>query len=265
MGININLKVGYDEDTANINASGTIIEPINNQNKIAFGLTDKVISDYIDKYRKPKMFFNLFKTDNVITTLEVKDAEIITITSEPIIVKTQSFVNNSSSTGTFNVAISDSVSNTMSNNWSTGGTLSIGQKISYGLGFIGKGETSISYSQSWGIGGSSSVQTTVGSSSGVSVTLNPQESVVAQLSASKGTLKANVNYNAFVSGYIEYIDSFPSPIYNGVYRIDVNEILNALGLKNSIESSEVIEAGYYSSSEIILSDNTGKQLSTHYF
>src|SRR5690606_17389442 len=84
--------------------------------------------------------------------LIVQSAEILGITSEPVIVKRQEVSNNSKQTGIFNVGVSDSVDNTTSSNWNTGGELTIAQKVSYGVKFLGtgaEGETSLSYSQSW--------------------------------------------------------------------------------------------------------------------
>ena len=95
--------------------------------------------------------------------MSITSAEILGITSEPVILKTQEFDNSSSVEATFNVSISDSVSETATSTWSTCGTFTIGQKVSGFLGSSVGGETSLSYSQSWGIGGSESKTVTVGS------------------------------------------------------------------------------------------------------
>ncbi len=120
-----------------------------------------------------------------------------------MILKTQKFDNSSSVEATFNVSISDSVSQTATSTWSTGGTFTIGQSISYEIGFLGSsvgGETSLSYSQSWGIGGSQSKTVTVGSNSGIQVTLKPRQKVIAELTASRGVMTVRVRYNARLSG-----------------------------------------------------------------
>lgn len=259
MGIDINLKVGYDEATAQISTSGNIVQTANSDDLKKAGVTPNNIKKYImEKYKMPSVN-PLIVQNNALAHIDVQDSKILQITSEPIIVKTQKFINNSSSTGVFNVSIKDTVTNTMSNSWSTGGTLTVSQKITYGLGFIGSGETQISYSQSWGIGGSSSTQYTVGSDSGVSVTIEPGKGVLAQLSASRGVLKAQVDYNAYFSGTFKVIDPFLIPIER---EIDIKDFLEFNNLNNSIKSSETLEAGYYSSSEIILSDLDGNAFAT---
>ena len=117
-----------------------------------------------------------------------------------MILKTQKFDNSSSVEATFNVSISDSVSETATSTWSTGGTFTIGQKVSGFLGSSVGGETSLSYSQSWGIGGSQSKTVTVGSNSGIQVTLKPRQKVIAELTASRGVMTVRVRYNARLSG-----------------------------------------------------------------
>lgn len=265
MGIDISLKAGENTNSSSINASGKIIEPINDTNKKAFGIDNKALINLVNKYNKFTQPFMLFDYKDVVTTLEVTGAEILGITSQPIIVKTQEFVNNSDVTGTFNVAITDSVSDTASNNWSTGGTLTFTQKISYGMGFIGKGETSISYSQSWGIGGSHSVQYTIGSNSGVTVTLDPGQSILAELSASRGVLKAKVYYNAYIDGTLHVIYGMPTfPPFNLNPNIPIKNLMSFGGLNNSVPSSEIIEVGYYSNSKIELKRNNGQLVSTYF-
>lgn len=199
--------------------------------------------------------------------LVVQSAEILGITSEPVIVKTQEFKNSSSQKGTFNVAISESVNNTTSSNWSTGGTLTIGQKFSYGVKFLGagaEGETSISYSQSWGIGGQESKSITVGSTSGVSVELDPGESVIAELSASRGVMKVRIRYNAYLIGSsaVNY-----NPTYKGhhFWSLGIGGIMSSGGVSNSIKSTEDIEIGYYSNSKIELKDKVSGNLKETHF
>lgn len=265
MGIEISLKAGEDSTSSSINATGKIIEPINDTNKKTFGIDNRNMINLVNNYNNFPQPTMLFDYRDVVTTLEVTKAEILGITSQPIIVKTQEFINNSDITGTFNVAITDSVSDTASNNWSTGGTLAFTQKINYGMGFIGKGETSISYSQSWGIGGSHSIQYTIGSNSGVTVSLEPGQSVTAELSASRGTLKAKVYYNAYVDGILHVIYGMPLfPPYNLNTNIPIKDLMVSGRLKNNIPSSEIIEVGYYSNSKVELKRNNGQHITTYF-
>ncbi len=62
-------------------------------------------------------------------------ADVLGITSEPVILKTQVFDNSSSA---YSVSISDSVMNTTASSWSTGG-FTVGQKINYDITFLGAG------------------------------------------------------------------------------------------------------------------------------
>lgn len=275
MGISISVVAGQDESASSVNASGTVQHVITDEERTTFHLGDKQLKDAVKAYfgkrpndaylHSPTPWHDLYKTYNwpqVQMVLVVKSAEILGITSEPVIVKTQEFVNSSSQKGTFNVGISESVNNTTSSNWSTGGTLSIGQKFSYSVKFFGEGaegETSLSYSQSWGVGGQESKSITVGSTSGVSVELEPGESVLAELSASRGVMKVRIRYNAYLIGStaINY-----NPTYKGhhFYSLGIGGVMSKGGISNSVMSTEDIEIGYYSNSKIELKDKVTKAL-----
>lgn len=264
MGIDISLKVGLNGESSTISASGNIIEKINDNNIKAFGLDrDSVTKIVTQNYKEFNPLLGpplIIQYDNVNTNIDVIDADILGITSQPIIVKTQEFVNNSDVEGTFNVSITDSVSNTSTNTWNTGGSITITQKISYGLIFGASGETSMSYTQSWGIGGSESRTYTIGSTSGVTAKLQPGQAIVAQLSASRGVLKAQINYNASCSGELVYIG------FSGmVEKIPVSKLIQLGNLSNSIKSSEIMEVGYYSNSKVELRKKENNQLISSYY
>lgn len=267
MGINVYLKAGKDTSDSVVMADGQIIEPINQANIDAFGIQSGRLSAMATSVYAPLLQPIFFNYQDITTTLEVTGAEILGITSEPIIVKTQEFYNSSSVPGTFNVAISDTVSDTVTNSWNTGGSLTISQKIEYGLDFIlsGKGETSITYTQSWGVGGSTSRQYTVGSNSGVTVVLEPGQKVVAELSASRGILRAQVNYNAYISGSFGLnLPTYIPKLGGYVSSIPAQKLMSDFGIPNGVPSSEIIEVGYYSNSRVEISDIQGKTLATHF-
>lgn len=279
MGISISIVAGQDKSASSVNASGSVQHVITDEERTTFKLGDKQLKDAVKKYfgkspndaylHSPTPWGDLYKKyswPQVQMVLVVQSAEILGITSEPVIVKTQDFTNNSSKKGTFNVAISESLNNTTSSNWSTGGTLTIGQKFSYGVKFLGagaEGETSLSYSQSWGIGGQESKSITVGSTSGVSVELDPGESVVAELSASRGVMKVRIRYNAYLIGNtaVNYNPTYKSHHF---WSLGIGGVMSKSGISNSIQSTEDIEIGYYSNSKIELKNKvSGKLKASH--
>lgn len=272
MGIDVQVVAGPDGKSSSVKATGSIQHIITDEERNTFGLSDSALKNAVAAYfgkapndaylHSPTPWDDLYKVygwQQVSTVLVPESAEILGMTSEPVIVKTQEFSNVSSKSGTFNVAISEQVSNTSTSTWSTGGTLSIGQKITYGIDFIveGKGETSLSYSQSWNVGGTHSKTITVGSTSGVSVVLDPGEAVIASLSASRGALKVRIRYNAYLIGStaVNY-----NPSYKGhhFWSLPIGAVMAAGGISNSVKSTEDMSIGYYSNSKIELKDkNTG--------
>ena len=183
-------------------------------------------------------------------------AEIISFTSEPVIVKQQTFINSSSQTGVFECAISEEVSETSTNSWSTGGAFTASQMIEYKIGFLGTGgggETTMEYTQSWGKSGENSTTTTVGQTSGVKVTLEPGESVIASLSASRGVMNIKIRYQSVLTGRtaVNY-----NPTYQGhhFWGLWLPSVMSEASVSNKIFSEETIKVDYYSNGEIKLLD-----------
>ncbi|MEY8248729.1 MAG: hypothetical protein RPT11_10130 [Bermanella sp.] len=277
MGIQINIIAGRDKGSSSVTASGTFQHVITDEEKTSFKIGDSQLKDAINVYfgKRPNDAYlksdtpwgDLYKTyswPQVQMVFVVQSAEILEITSEPTIVKTQEFSNNSSNTGNFNVAISESVNNTASSSWTKGNKVTLGQKFEYGVSFLGtgaKGETSMSYEHSWGEGGEESKSVTVGSTSSVSVTLEPGEAILAELSASRGVMKVRIRYNAYLIGNtaINY-----NPTYKGhhFWSLGISSVMKSGSISNSIQSTEDIEIGYYSDSKIELKDKVSKRLKT---
>lgn len=268
MGININIVAGADAASSRVNASGSIEHIITSAERKTFSLSDSQLKSAVEAYfgRRPNDAFlhsptpwnDLYKRygwSQVRTVLAVRKAEIIDLTSEPIITKTQEFENTSSKRATFNVAINDEVSNTVSTSWNTGGTLTVGQEIEVGVDFIvsTKSRTSISYSQSWGIGGEKSKTITIGSNSGLSVDLDPGEAVVAELSASRGVLRVRVTYVATLQGYTA-VNYNPKWKDHHFWALNINRVMAAGGISNSVVSTQDFEVGYYSNAKVTLRD-----------
>lgn len=287
MSFSIRIVAGHDKKVSHVVATGSEQCIITDEDKGAFRLGDKHLKEAVRAYfgkkpndaylHSPTPWGDLYKKqgwEQVKMVMEAKHAEILEVDSEPVILSKKELKNDSSEKATFDASISDSVTNTVSSSWSTGGNLTIGNRISYGVSLdvkpwgVGGGahaenELSISYSQSWGIGGQTSKETTMGSSSGVSVTLDPGETVLAVLSASRGVMKVRVEYTAHLIGQtaVNY-----NPKYKGhhFYALPIVRVMRSAGISNSISSSEIIEINYYSDGKVELRDKeTNKLKATH--
>lgn len=268
MGIDISIVAGLDKSTSSVSASGSVQHVITKDEQLTFRLMDKQLKEAVKAYfgkspndaylHSPTPWGDLYKTyywEQVQTVLVVQSAEVVSITSQPVVIKTQEFENNSNNEGTFNVSISETVNNTATSSWNTGGALTIGQKFTYGVSFGAdvKGETSIQYSQSWGVGGQQSESITVGSTSGVSVKLDPGESVIAELSASRGAMKVRLQYKAYLIGATA-INYNPKYKEHHFWGLPIGHVMSAADISNSVVSSEDIDICYYSNSKVVLKD-----------
>ncbi|ARC90494.1 follicular epithelium yolk protein subunit [Rhodovulum sp. MB263] len=269
MGIDVTINAGPDEHTSSVTATGSIQHVITDEERTTFKIGDAALKTAVEKYfgkkpndayvRSPTPWNDLYQSyswPQVQTVLVPVRSEILGITSQPVIVKEQTFENNSQVTGTFNVGISDEVSNSATSSWSTGGTLSVSEEIKVKVGFLGTGaesKTTLSYSQSWGVGGSHSTTTTVGSTAGVSVELAPGQAIIARLTASRGVMKVRISYDAYLIGSVAVNYN---PTFNGhhFYGLPVGNVMSAGGISNSVKSTENLEIGYYSNSKVELVD-----------
>lgn len=260
-----------------INASGSEDSPISDDEMKTFELDNNLqlreaLAEYHGKkpnhayLRSPTPplgdIYTQFDFDPVDRHLGVLSTEILEVTSEPLIMKSQIFENDSNTvSAVFDVAISDTVSNTSTSTWNTGGTFTVGQAFTYKVKVLGVeagAETSFSYSQSWGIGGEHSQSVTVGSASSVHVELGPKEKVLVELSANRGVVRARINYMVYLWGRVA---AHYDPKYKDHYFwfFPVQVFQKKVGLPQVFYPTETIELGYYSQSKIVVKDvDTGK-------
>jgi hypothetical protein len=278
MGIKISIVAGHDAESSTVTGIGSIEHIISDVERKTFKLNDSELKAAVNTYfgetpngawlrspapagKEPDLYETL-KCPQVKTILKVESAEILGITSEPIIVKNQKFENNSSIPAEFSVRIHDQITNTSTSTWTTGGELSFAQKIEYGISFFGTGlagETSMSYTQDWGVGGTYSEASTVGSESSVTVKLEPGQSVVAVLSASRGVMNVRIRYKASLSGdtALNYDPPHGDHHFHGK---PINAVMEAADIANRVEYIEDIEIGYYSDARIELRDKPTRRL-----
>lgn len=271
MGIDIKIVAGKDEAASSVEVSGSMQHVITDQERGTFSLNDSQLKHAVEKYmgkkpndaylHSPTPWNDLYETydwDQVNTVMVAERGEIIRLTSEQVIVKTTEFTNESSVPVEYDAQIHDSVNDTVSTNWNVGAGFSFTQSVNYGTEFFG-GETSLSFTQSWGKGGEQSKSITVGGSSGAKVTLQPGQGVVVYLSATRSMLKIRIRYKAYLIGRtaVNY-----NPTYKGhhFWALPIDGVMQSAGITNSISSTEDIEVGYYSSSKVVVKDKETKTL-----
>ena len=279
-GLSISIDAGKDAASSKVSVSGYLQHIISDTERMTFHLSDYELKQAVGKYfgknpddaflHSPTPWNDLYKRynwDQVQTVLVPVSHQIVGVITNSVAIKSQHFENYSSKSARFDVSISDTVSNTVTSTWQTGGSLTFGQTIKYEVGFLGSGgggETSLSYSQSWGVGGSSAKMQSVGSRSGVMVTLEPHESVISVLTATRSVLKIRVKYNAYLIGKtaINYGSTYKGHHF---WALAIQNVMNGGNIQNSVQSTEDIEVGYYSNGKISLKDaNTNKNLATYF-
>ncbi|MDY4389128.1 follicular epithelium yolk protein subunit [Pectobacterium aroidearum] len=270
MGINIKISAGNDPNACSVIATGSMQHVITDAERDSFGLNDsalkKAVASYFGKapndayLRSPTPWGDLYKTygwQQVQTILVARDAQILSMTSHPTILKTTELRNNSTKPGTFSTSINDSVTNTTETNWNMTTTTEFSETISCEIGFEGLG--SMGTSSTWslgfsvGVGGSQSQSISVGSDQGVTVDLDPGESVQVQLSASNGELKARIFYDVYLVG-LTAVNYNPTYKDHHFWALDISSVMASGNIKNRQSITQDITVGYYSNSSVTLSD-----------
>jgi hypothetical protein len=272
LGLRIEITAGRTKGESSVKASGTIKHLITDKERELFGIgggsgggLHKAVKKYHGKepnqaYVRSKAgkhkLYKKYHWPQIQSVFRVKKAEILEITSKPTIIGTYPLNNPSSHTATFHAETMETVSNSVESNWSSTRSYSLEQEFEYSVKFLGAGgggKTSMTYTQSFGEGGSETTTHTVGSSQGVSVTLEPGKSAKALLSSSKGTMRVRITYEVFLTGVTacNY-----NPTYKGhhFWAFNIGSVLRAAEKPTHIEFTEDLEIGYFSNGSVTLED-----------
>lgn len=267
-GFEITIVAGTDKKSSSVVAKGEVSTVITDDYRNVFKIgDDHALKDAVNAYfgKKPNDAYLKSKTpwgdlytkynwDQVEVVTKVDSAKIVEITANPSILSSKTLQNSSNVTGTFDASISETVSNTTESNWSEEDSITVGQSFSYDVSFLGSGgggETSLEYSHTWGQGGSESQSIDVGSQQGVTVSLDPGQEVLAELNASRGTMKIEIVYKTYLKGIVA-VNYNPKYKHHHFWALGIHGVMQSGGLSSEILSTETIELGYYSNGQVIL-------------
>ncbi|KAJ8707943.1 hypothetical protein PYW08_010309 [Mythimna loreyi] len=270
--IGIKITTGETEAESSIEYSGENVEIISDKERQTWKIGNEGLKNACEKLsgsrpgdvfvRSPTPWndvYHRFNWEQVKRILKPVRSRVLGIHTKPVIVASRTFKNNNLRTGAkvkYNAAISHVIEETISNTWSVGGELTVGQEITYsvniGVGNVG-GTTSLSYAANWGNDTSKAKAVTLGTTTSVEVELNPGQAAVATLSATHGTLEMEVDYEAELSGSV--FANYPNKL-NGhhFWAFNVNDVLRAAGLPTTVKSTEKISVGFYTSATVEIND-----------
>jgi hypothetical protein len=271
-GLSVDIVATTSAQSSSVNVTGRIEHVITDKERTSFKLNDAQLKAAINAYfgrapndayvRSPTPWGDLYTSygwPQIKTVLLPKSAQILEITSEPVVVARNTFINNYNRETTFNTSITTSATNTSESNWSESNTIEVSQMIKYELGFLGTGgggETTLSYSRGWGVGGSNSTSITVGSTSGAEVPVVPNWGVQSLISASRGTMKVRITYEAHLEG-CTVVNYNPAHQGHHFWCLGIEGVMQAGGITNSIEFTETIEVGFFANDNIVVKPYIG--------
>jgi len=275
MSISIAITAGADTNSSSVSQAGNV-QQIATPAQIASFFSSTNLTDAVTSYANgstpddiftcsPTPWGDLYSTygwPQVQSMLTVQSATIVEVNATPCIVATQSFSNTTGAPMqcTTNMDYSSTVGS--STTWTTEDSITASQSVSYGIGFPGtgvEGETSLSYSHTWGTADTEEESVTLGTGASVTFELPAGESRVAELVTSQGTATVQVVYQMTLSGDIavNYSDT-----WNGhhFWAFDVNAVLGNSNLPTVITATETIVINMYTDASIVLKDGSTLQV-----
>jgi len=259
-GLVIIINAGATKEESSVSATGENVNIIADSERASFGIgSDDDLKRAVEKYfgkrpndaflHRPTPWGDLYKTygwSQVQRVLRPVRAQILDITSKPTILASKTLKNESNHTATFITSISEQVTDSVSTQWSSSSKIKFEQSIKYDVNFLGTGgggETKFGFEQDWGKSETKSKSTTVSTATEVSFELKPRESAVVQLSASSGTMRVQITYQAYLTGHV-VVNYYPKYKDHHFHSLSIQEVLG--NKSNSVEVTEDIALNFYS-------------------
>ncbi|GBP60573.1 Spherulin-2A [Eumeta japonica] len=162
----------------------------------------------------------------------------------------------STAEATYEAHVFHSITNTVENSWNSSHEFSIGQEIRYKfnvLAALGRRSTKFEHKGRLGINDSYSHSVIVSSRPGETVKLQPGQSVTVKLTAIRGWMRTQIDYDARLAGYAicNYADKYKGHQFWGLW---LPTIMKSAGISNSLKSTQVLNVGFYSDAKVIVED-----------
>ncbi|KAB8032067.1 ETX/MTX2 family pore-forming toxin [Fluviispira multicolorata] len=268
MPISFDIVVGADRSSSNVTAIGYESHIIRQDERELFQIgKNSQLLDVVENHsgNRPEdvnltnsdepwgSLYDKYDWQPVTSNYMIKDIVVTEIKQVPVIIANKVFENKSRKIATYNASISDSVANTVESTWNTSNKISAGFSIKGKVQVYGaevEPSLSFGFEHAWGKGGTTRQMTTVGSTTGLSVTLNPNESVIAELVATRGKMNVKIKYYLILTGFAA-VNYFPEFKGHYFWAYPINNILNGEKYKVITEN---IQIDYYSNAKVVLKD-----------
>lgn len=266
MTIEITILAALDANASQVTAFGRVTDLISDAERVLFGVTDKALIALIGANRgkdpdevhlRNHRNFDKYGWPKTQRVFEAKKAEVVSLEFKPVALVTNQYENRRSKLPVSHQAtLTHGTSISATTQWNVNTKISIDQKFKYEVGFLGTGgggETSFSFETGYGQGASETRASTITTSNTASFSIDPGQTVKAVLSASKGVLRVKITYVSYLEGYVFYDYYIPYEDHHH-WANPIDDVMASGGLPNAIESSEIIEIGFYANAKVIVED-----------
>lgn len=152
--------------------------------------------------------------------------------------------------------INDTVTDSSTSSWNKSQTagVSIGTTVKVGLeGSEASGTTTMSYSDTWGKGGSSSTTTSIADGAQIWDNVPAHQCAVAALTAERGRLSVDVPYTATITGWCVghstgHHSGTTEHFYN--YGVRVGDLLREMGRTTTASATQTVSVDFYAQDKL---------------
>ncbi|XP_049707829.2 spherulin-2A [Helicoverpa armigera] len=261
--------------TAADNKTGTILQVygsneniVNNRDIIYFNLTKECLKAAVNSYfgakpedvflNNPTPFGDLYtdhKWNPVTKIIKPEKAQILDLSYFPFVINNELFNNTASAPTTAMTQIGVPLQEDVMSFWETPAEI-FTEDIKYTFKVKSSSipvKSSFSYISKMGENVLNSRSVFIGSETGMVVSLEPNQAVLVELVASKGTLKAKLDYKTILSGSVavNYANRYKD---HYIWSLDINKVLEAGGMNFTTVTSEVIDFTFYVNSKVNIRD-----------
>lgn len=271
----VNIQLAQSVAASIVNTSGRHVNIITDDQRRIFNIQDRQIRDAVTRIRgrqpndvfvrsptNPPLTVDLYSSFNwaqVQANFDILDAEVLEMSSEPVIVDRTELVNLSEKgPATFHANLSATVTDTVSSNWQVEHGISAGQSVNYSVGAFG-GETSFTYSHTWGEGGEHSRSVALSTGAGVEVELQPGQGVVVNMISNRGRARVRVRYLSRLTGGVA---TNYNPRHDGshFWQCPVEQVMENVPMRREIITTENLNIDMFTSTRIELRDKENNRL-----
>ncbi|XP_073965751.1 U-megalopygitoxin(8)-Mc8-like [Choristoneura fumiferana] len=255
-----------------VEVSGSQTDVISDAERSAFRINDAELKEAANKFygmppsdifvRGPTPWDDLYKRygwTEISRTLVPKNPKILSYRADQTVIASKNFHNDGSNPTTYSAAVTQLEENTVRHFWTRIGYATVTQKIDYNINVGNDGLVKIIDKNSFLEDSGNALPVTIGSKSSRNITLQSGETAVAVLTATKGEIDVEVEFEASLAGNAaaNYALTYKGHHF---WAFEINTLLDAAGLPKTVSWMETVTIGFFADEEVLTFSLNGTRI-----